>query len=492
MFCLFLLGSLSSCTSIVTERAAEDVSSVAIRAGTTCPVADESVDDSITAELCFLNADATSLVRVIRSISLMSGDDEAHAVLMSLLSGPREEDSGAWWPAVTGVQNTTMEISGGIAVVNLPSRFRSLDPAMLYATRLAIAETLCSLPKISYVNVLIGGREEGIDLAATVPAGTLTRSGDNDVSARYSLLEDQRTSGNGFSRIVTFYYPSKDGRFLLPTVRNVDFDTTQSVDYLYRLLQELAKVPHQSQIAENVPAPLDFLQKMPEIERTQDSTNRVVTLHLREELRDALKKANLTEGIWLAMLDDTLTGFIPGIDGISVTIGETPVTGLAASRMPNGNAVTFPQEFMTRNSFQNLIGAGITLYTRNAGENKLTRLESVVPESEANDLRRRMDALMALEGEAAVLPDSLDAEDILACRIERTNLVMNLSEQFGIALRGMNADEVRYAVYAMVNTLTEGRKQQNVIFFFAGRQIGNLAGGLNLQGKMVRNPGMVE
>ena len=76
-------------------------------------------------------------------------------------------------------------------------------------------------------------------------------------------------------------------------------------------------------------------------------------------------------------------------------------------------------------------------------------------------------------------------------RVEEENVVVHLSGAFAQALQSLTARQARVAVYAMVNTLTEGRDQQGVIFFFDGEQIGELAGGLNLRGRLLRNPGMV-
>ena len=70
-------------------------------------------------------------------------------------------------------------------------------------------------------------------------------------------------------------------------------------------------------------------------------------------------------------------------------------------------------------------------------------------------------------------------------------MVVNLSVRFGSWLQTLEADAARERVYAMVNTLTQGRRQQGVIFFFDGKQIDELSGGLCMRGRLLRNPGMV-
>jgi len=69
--------------------------------------------------------------------------------------------------------------------------------------------------------------------------------------------------------------------------------------------------------------------------------------------------------------------------------------------------------------------------------------------------------------------------------------VLNLSDGFAGALSSLSAQQERAAVYAMVNTLTEGMDASRVVFFFEGKQRETLAGGLDMRGSFMRNPGMV-
>ena len=108
--------------------------------------------------------------------------------------------------------------------MNLPAKYRALEPQTLFAVRQAVADTLGSLSGVTSVNVLVGGREEGLDLGATTPVGTLTRVDDLDVQGRYKRLDEQRLSGAGYTRLTTLFFPSADGRLLLPAVRTLSYD----------------------------------------------------------------------------------------------------------------------------------------------------------------------------------------------------------------------------------------------------------------------------
>ena len=117
---------------------------------------------------------------------------------------------------------------------------------------------------------------------------------------------------------------------------------------------------------------------------------------------------------------------------------------------------------------------------------KLVRVRCVMREREQNHPRAQLETLFSRWNE-----ENASAGDILAASVEAENVVVNLSARFGSWLQTLEADTARERVYAMVNTLTQGRRQQGVIFFFDGKQIDELSGGLCMRGRLLRNPGMV-
>ena len=70
-------------------------------------------------------------------------------------------------------------------------------------------------------------------------------------------------------------------------------------------------------------------------------------------------------------------------------------------------------------------------------------------------------------------------------------IAVNLSGAFRGAMEKLSGQRERLAVYAMVNTLTEGKRASKVQFFFEGEQVSTLSGALEMRGAFVRNPGMV-
>lgn len=467
--CLLLCG----CVSQVNEREPADLSAAEIKADVPAPAQDGEQDYEMRCTLYFLSEDGGRLIPVTRSVTVEGGKSRAQAALDALLAGPEAGEDGAAWPDLGTVRGERLlEVSCGVATVDLPARVRTLSQEMLYAVRMAIANTLTEFAEISYVNVLIGGREEGLDLGATLPVGTITRVDDLDVGARYSRLHEQRLSPGGVTLLTTLYFPAAQGGLLLPEVRSIAYAQVSPIEYLYTLLEELGKGAGLTLCAQDVPAPMDYIEEMPEIVRTEDGYL-AVELRMSDALETALDAAGLTLDTYMAMLTDTLMGFVPGVEGLRVMIGGRMAANLA-----------------TRSDFEGCVGAPATLYVMDG--TGLSRVQRVLPQAQADDARARLAALMALEEEELfALPDGLTQEDILAVHAGEETIAVNLSGRFRDALAALAPAQERAAVYAMVNTLTEGTRASRVAFFFEGEQVQTLAGGLEMRGTFLRNPGMV-
>lgn len=487
---------LCGCADGVQERPMADLSYRPMAADENAPQQDEGERRTGTVMLYFLGEGGTSLVPVPRRVTAESGESLAGAALRALLDGPYTDEAetyGVQWPEMNASASAQrLEHSGSVATVDLPARVRELPQEQIFSVRQAVTNTLTEFSDISYVNVLIGGREEGLDLGASVPVGTMTRTSDPDVAAQYSLLNAQRQGGTGFTRLATLYLPSSDGRMLLPQVRSVTFAQNTPIEVLYTMLGELSRSSGDDLIHADVPAPLSCLYEMPEIVRTEDGAYRAIELRFGADLDGMLEEAGLTRGIYLAMLTDTLMGIVPGVEGLQVFIGEERMTELSAEQTPDGTAIVLEGGLATREAFRELTGAPCTLYA-GTEDGRLRRVRRVIAQSGQDDPRARLVRLMALSQEEGVfaLPEGLSGEDVLAVASGGEEIRVNLSARFARALESLTAQRARVAVYAMVNTLTEGGGAQRVRFYFEGRQMEEQPGGLEMRGAFARNPGMV-
>ena len=480
------LPLLCGCEGMVSERPMEDLSGWTIETGADVPTQDAFAAETQMATLYLLSADGDRLVPVPAEVTMRDGESLAQAALTALLDGAKLGRTDATWPMNGEGKAPTLSVSDGIATVNLPARYRALEPKTLFAVRQAVANTLGSLSGIAYVNVLIGGREEGLDLGATTPVGTLTRIDDLDVQGRYNRLDDQRLSGAGYTRLTTLFFPSADGKMLLPVVRTLAYDAgAAAIDCLYTVLEALGSVSADELIEQHVPEPMGYIAEMPEIVRMEGG-EQAIEIRFSGELTRALADAELPLGVYLGMLTRTLMGVVPGVDGVHVLIDDKAVSALGEADTPDGSTVSFQNGLMESDDFLSWIGAPVVFYDEAEQSGKLVRVRCVMREREQNHPRAQLETLFSRWNE-----ENASASDILAASVEAENVVINLSACFGSWLQTLEADAARERVYAMVNTLTQGRRQQGVIFFFDGKQIDELSGGLCMRGRLLRNPGLV-
>ena len=275
---------------------------------------------------------------------------------------------------------------------------------------------------------------------------------------------------------------------ILPEVRSIAYAQAAPIEYLYTILGELGKGTSLPLCAGEFPAPLEYIEEMPEIVRTEDGYL-AIELCFDMQLEEELARNGMTLGVYMAMLSDTLMGFVPGVEGLKVSLGETDIVSLAPEQTPDGKEIVFEHGLATRNAFAGYVGTPAVLYVRR--EDGLARVQHVMRQSEANDMRVRLAELMSLSEETAALPGGLSPKDILAVYEDADVIAVNLSGAFREAMSKLSGQQERAAVYAMVNTLTEGTKASKVQFFFEGEQVSALSGALEMRGAFVRNPGMV-
>jgi len=481
---------LCGCSSQLEERKMTDVTQIPIAAPGSAPVEDAFADRTEHVMLYFLSEDGSRLMPVSREITVPGGVSIARAALQALLGGPLEYEDGVWPDLGLPIVARSMEISGGVAIVDLPARVRTLPQETLYAMRVAIACTLTEFSDIHAVNVLIGGREEGFDLGATLAVGALQRPADLEVGAAYARLDNLRQGGGAFTQPVTLYLPAAEGNYVLPRVQSVDYAQMTPIEYLYTLLDELGTESGGGAGIASMPAPMLFINEMPEIVRTEDGAYRAIEIRFETAIDDALASSGLTRDIYMAVLTHTLMGAVPGVEGLQVHIGDEVITSLTAEQTSDGRAFSFAQGLATRDDFLSLIGAPVTVYAIDSRTGGLIAEQRVLAQEKSRSPRALLETLVAMWGDRAAT-SSLTGGDILAVSVEGEEIAVNLSSAFADALCTLEEKEAKAAVYAMVNTLTQNSRRGTVAFFFDGVQMEEALGGVEMRGRLARNPGMV-
>ncbi len=79
-------------------------------------------------------------------------------------------------------------------------------------------------------------------------------------------MDDQRLSGAGYTRLTTLFFPSADGKMLLPAVRTLAYDAGAApIDCLYTVLERWAAVAAIRRSTQHVPEPMGYIAEMPDI-----------------------------------------------------------------------------------------------------------------------------------------------------------------------------------------------------------------------------------
>ena len=195
---------LGGCSAQLEERAMTDISQIPISAEMPVPQKDTFADSIERVMLYFLSEDGTKLLPVSREIRVPGGVSLARAALEALLAGPAEGENGVWPDTGLPIVARSLELSGGIAIVDLPARLRTLAQQTLYGMRMAIAATLTELPGIDAVNVCFRGNSEGHGRWPEFMHTPSDVMGDFDLDASWTALNVLYTAVDGLAANHTY------------------------------------------------------------------------------------------------------------------------------------------------------------------------------------------------------------------------------------------------------------------------------------------------
>lgn len=455
------------------------------------PIGDAALEYTSDATLYLPRHDGTRLSALTAQVSFSAARPHAESLVRALLSHPGD---GMASPVGGNVKLSLsganpVEVSRDVATVNLAASALQLDRRFLYTACQAIANTLTELPEINYVNVLVADRPVGLDIANTLPMGTLGRNVAQDPGTVYEQLLSRRVEANEnaaektLSASVTLYFPLSGSPGLVSEVRACSFNSQVFSDMVTVLLQELASGPQQNIDSPALPLLADLLTAPPALAYSEASGGQIVTLHFAHNLDDMLETYGLTRAQSMASLCYTLCTYFPSIAGVQVTIGGEPVGTLLLTE-DFQSTVTFEQSVQRRADFAPLLYDYCTLFFADHAGQKLVRTERPVPYYRCNNPRsllvelakgpKSYDSVQNLTG---IMPEEaiLDA-DVLGLALSGNTLLVNFAPAFKAIGEGLDGQRDRLLAYAMVNTLCCDERMRSVCFFLSGSQFEGFSG----------------
>ena len=389
-----------------------------------------------------------------------------------------------------------VEVSGLTATVSLAASALRLTHEQLFTVGQALANTLCQLDDLQYVNVLISGAQPGLNVAATLPAGSFQMNTREDLATLWARASAPLSTGRR-SFAVSLYYPAPSGKGILCETRTLSFSAQDLPGMAVTLLDALAAGAEALPNMPRCPDLKGMLTEAPSV--TETGGVRRLTLCFSEALNASLINAGITRSVMMASLCCTMTTFLPGIEGIEVRIGEERINALTPSGTYSGagEMISFPDGVMRRRDFSGFLLSECALYFTNA-EESLTKVYRPVPFYEAHSARALVEQLMlgpqpfdSQTGLQAVLPQGLRSADLLGVAFEDSTLLLNFSSQLSSLCLDMAPEKERNMIYAVVNTLCELTPVKRTAFFVQGEQPDTLAGTVYLPGDFIPNLDLV-
>ena len=450
---------------------------------------DRNVRDSLEVTLYCVTDGSLELSSFTRSIHLREDETPLHAVLLELLNDT--PGGGALLVGSAEAQLTGVEFGSGVATVRLALdagvNRSDQDYLLLYAS---IANTLLGMDGVEAVNLLAGDRSIPV---CGLPTGAIVRPEEN-IAAAYAQIQAESErflsgGGSALSRNAILYFPSGDGRYLLPEVRQLSFS---SADYALALIEALKSGPREHACCfAAMPGNLELMADAPEL-IVSDAGERVLEVHFSSTLPGYLAMASVEPWQLYGSMALTLLSFLPDLSALRVSIDGVYVTECA---MPDGRRAQFANGLMRRDDFAFLIGSSARLYFARE-DDTLAAVECAVSQSASASAGSILSEMIeagdsAWEGLSSVFPEGIRPEDILGVRIENRTAIVNLSGNFYARCQALDADSERALIYGMVNALAELSDVGAVSFLVEGRTVDSLSQGIYLKSPLMPDPGLV-
>lgn len=427
--------------------------------------------------------------------------EELEAVTRELLSYPgnSQVDSLGGEIELSLAGENAVELSGGVVTVNLASSALGLGYRGLYTLSLALAATLCEMENVRCVNVLVAGQSVGLDTGELLAMGSVTAHPGENLPVLWEQMEAKRTPVGGdpartpLTSYMTLYFPLENGQGITCENRTLNFPGQTARQMASTILENLSLGSMYLTGVPEMPDLMDMMTYEPLISELPDG-GKMITLSFREGADREWEEAGVDPACMAAAICYSLTTFIPGTAGVSIRMGDRPMTTLNSEKF---GEMTVLGGTLRRSGFEPfLMGRTLVYFARGKA---LAPLEKSVDRAKTDSPRAQLAALMEGPGDMAradgmetTLPDLVGEDDILGIAVDGDVVLVNLSESFRSEIQDWGEENETLLCYSMVNTLCANSGAKKVCFFFEGEQVETIAGAIYWAGTFDFNTGLCE
>ena len=392
--------------------------------------------------------------------------------------------------AMADVKLLDCEFACGVATANLSidARNATSDQELL-ALEASVCNTLLGVQGVRGANVLIADRSES---CRSLPLGVQTAVIPS-VTTAYAQLQAERdrmdrSDAAPIERVATLYFPTEDGRWLVPELRAL---SVTGGDFASALIEAMKAGPQDEACAiASIPEGAELMEGGPVIE-ILPTGERVLSLNFSSTLANYLAFSGLEVWELAGAVTLTMTSFLPELDAVRIMMNGEPITMCAVGEV----ILQFSDGLMRRQDFSGRVGSVATLYLLDEGD-RLTAAERPLSMRSALSPKRLLTELFSYtnaEGSALRLPVSaaIYPEDLLGVQVVGGVARVNLSANFYRSCQNLSPRAERDLVYAMVNTLCALDGIRAARFYIEGSPADTLAGSIYLRSALPPNPGIV-
>lgn len=465
----------------------------AVHSSFTAPIGDAGLSYEATAALCLPSRDKQQLLTFYEVLTFSYSLHPAETILRALLAhegSSRVQPCGGSVP-LTLIGADPVEVSGGVATVNLSASALQLSQQDFHTSCLSITATLCALEDVNHVNVLIAGRPVAMDAAGYLPLGALTAHPGQELPVLWEQLTARRTpvgekpTATPLTATATLYFPLADGSGILPEARRLSFAGQHPQQLVLGLLEALSTGADTLTSAADLPDLTALLAAAPEVTDLSGGGRRV-TLSFSSDLRSWLTAAGADPACAYAAIVHTLTTFVPALEQVCILTGSRAVT---AVQHPAHGSRLFQGGIQRRADYSGYLMALSSVF--HSADGRLVAHAASLPYRSVRSPRMLLLTLAGAPEGCRVLPDGLTDADILGLSVSADTLLVNLSARCADLIRESPMDQ-RLMAYAIVNTMYSALDVQRVRFFFGSEETETLGASLLWSGEFLYNPGLID
>lgn len=475
-----LLLTLSSCSRESSSTPAETLPPPS--APYTAPTDDSDLDYARDVALYLPARNGQTMLCFWRTAALRYDQPPAETVLTLLL---QEVGDGSAVPltelgSVSLAQGSAVTTAGHVCTVNLSSAALQMGIHELYTVCLSIAATLCALPDVRFVNILVAGNPVAMDVQNLLPLGALSSAAGDNLVTRWEQLVAQRTGAGGvaaqtpLSSAAVLYFPLTDGSGITCEVRQLSFDGQNAQQLVYGLLDALSAGATDAANVPDMPDLRTMLLMAPEV-TTLSSGRQSAAINLIPDALQRIASAGIDPVCFFAALTTTLTSYIPSLEQVVYRVGDSALTTLYSTIH---GTIVLPGGIMTRANFAGLLTDEAVCYLPDGA--KLRKGMLNLPVSDASSPRALLAAVMATDG----FPEGLTEADVLGVAIVKDTVLVNFSAQMAEAIRESGLSQ-RMMAYQLTGALTQRYPVRRTRFFFDGEAKETLDGDVMWAGEFL-------